>query len=115
MASLTLRQTREVSAGGYKVTNAVISATGIPEEVFVFSLAGVYSHIASVRELETLPVTADPRVPWYRQASCYYEFSVLDDAVDYAANTKSSLGTLVIEYATAETAFVGTEDTIISS
>ena len=113
--SLTLRQTREVVVGGYKVTNSIIASVGIAEEVFAFTQTDTYDHICSVQEMETLPDVKDPNYTYYRASTGNVTFPLLADASEFATDSKQELTALVNDYDVAVNTFVGTEDTVIST
>lgn len=113
--SLTLHQVRSSVAGGYKVENTITAHTTVTDCVFVFASAtDVYDHVASIDDIIALPETKDPRIAYYRKNLCSITYAEVDDAISFASDVKSTLHSLVNDYSTYITGFIGSEDTVIT-
>lgn len=115
--SLTHTQTRTVetvaSSAVYRVHDEVTSSTSISAKVFVFTVADdLFSRVATVSDLAVLPDTKAQAITdsldEYRDETMEQDFTSLTTAIDAAAILRSRLQTLVVEFDTAISSFVGT-------
>lgn len=121
--TFTLNQVRSVEPSGYRVASTIKASpapVGIERQLFLFRKAGaVYQHVCTVDDMETYPAaTALPytgTAEYYRWYEVVADYSLVAAAQDHASNVKVRLAELAVDYDAAVNAFVGSEDTPISS
>lgn len=99
----------------YVVTLETEFALGIPPEVFVYRSDDVFSHVASVYDLNTyfsypVPGFGDPG--FFRKTSVRKEFVSKPDAVEFRTYTQGRLQRLVVDWQGDQTTAFGEETTV---
>lgn len=118
---ITANITRTVPANNvYRVAIEILDATGIELDVLVYDTeTGAYSHVCSVFDLETYPVSqaeaADAGIQFYRTRSASVDYTTIIAATAFETVTRNRLEVLTTAWNSIVTAFSGTEVVVIDS
>lgn len=103
-------------SGLYKVTVDIIDVVNIDFDVLVFrSEDDTFSHVASVFDLETYPVTKDPTCSFYRGRGAEVTFDNLRDATSFETVTQNRLKFLAVSWNTILCDFQGKDTVTLDS
>lgn len=104
------------SEGVYRVDVDILDATGIEMDVLVFTSPGkVFSHVATVYDMETYPATPTENVDFYRSRSARVSYNNLRDAGAFEDVTRGRLHILAVAWNSVVEEFTGTEVVLVES
>lgn len=104
----------------YRVQVSVTDATNIGLDVLVFDTeSGEYSHVASVYDMETYPVSqevaASGNLVFFRDRGAVVTYNLLKSADEFIGVTQGRLKTLANGWDEVVSSFSGTETVNVSS
>ena len=109
MATVDLYQERENVNNGYRVFNDIVSATDIPEELFLYRFSdNEFMNVVALNDFN-YPDTPTSGFDFYRQKTAERVFDNVRQALDFACHVKYRIENLVENFDSETDTFEGSE------